>query len=99
VATPQPATPAVVVDVVDAIAQLDPTQQSIAIGVGTPGPADASGRIARVAINLANWHNVPLADWLEAKTGLPTVLANDANCAGLAEAWLGAGRQFRNLFC
>jgi len=41
--------------------------------------------------------NVPLADWLEAKTGLPTVLANDANCAGLAEAWLGAGRQFRNL--
>jgi len=96
VATPQPATPAVVVDVmVDAIAQLDPTQQSIAIGVGTPGPADASGRIARVAINLAT-NNVPLADWLE-KTGLPTVLANDANCAGLAEAWLGAGRQFRNL--
>jgi len=80
---------------VDAIAQLDPTQQSIAIGVGTPGPADASGRIARV-INLANWHNVPLADWLE-ETGLPTVLANDANCAGLAEAWLGAGRQFHNL--
>jgi glucokinase len=98
VATPQPAIPAVVVDVmVDAIAQLDPAQQSIAIGVGTPGPADASGRIARVAINLANWHNVPLADWLEAKTGLPTVLANDANCAGLAEAWLGAGRRFRNL--
>jgi len=72
---------------VDAIAQLDPTQQSIAIGVGTPGPADASGRIARVAIN---WHNVPLADWLEAKTGLPTVLANDANCGigrSLAGGW------------
>lgn len=98
VATPQPATPAAVVDVmVDAIAQLDPAQQSVAIGVGTPGPADASGRIARVAINLTNWHDVPLADWLEAKTGLPTVLANDANCAGLGEAWLGAGRRFRNL--
>lgn len=98
VATPQPATPAAVVDVmVDAIAQLDSTQQCIAIGVGTPGPADASGRIARVAINLANWHDVPLADWLEAKTGLPTVIANDANCAGLGEAWLGAGRKFRNL--
>jgi len=54
-----------------AIAQLDPTQQSIAIGVGTPGPADASGRIARVAINLANWHNVPLADWLEVKPVCP----------------------------
>ena len=98
VATPQPATPEAVVEVmVDALAQLDPTRQSIAIGVGTPGPADATGRIARVAINLANWHDVPLADWLEAKTGLPTVLANDANCAGLGEAWLGGGRRFHDL--
>lgn len=98
VPTPRPATPLAVVEVmVDAIAQLDPAQQSIAIGVGTPGPADASGRIARVAINLDNWHDVPLADWLEAKTGLPTILANDANCAGLGEAWLGGGRRFRNL--
>jgi len=82
---------------IEAIAQLDPTQQCIAIGVGTPGPTDAEGRIAKIAINLANWRNVPLADWLEAKTGLSTVLANDANCAGLGEAWLGAGRPFRHL--
>lgn len=98
VATPQPATPeAVLAVMVEAIAQLDPAQESVAIGVGTPGPADAAGRIARVAINLDNWYEVPLADWLEAKTGCPTILANDANCAGLGEAWLGAGRQFRNL--
>lgn len=98
VTTPQPATPADVLAVmVEAIAHLDPNHRAIAIGVGTPGPADATGRIARVAINLAGWHDIPLADWLEAKTGLPTVLANDANCAGLGEAWLGAGRRFRNL--
>jgi len=98
VPTPQPATPeAVLGAMVDAIAQLDPQHQTVAIGVGTPGPADAAGRIARVAINLAGWQNVPLADWLEAKTGCPTVLANDANCAGLGEAWLGAGRWYRDL--
>jgi glucokinase len=98
VATPQPATPEAVVEgMVEAIMQLDPAQQSIAIGIGTPGPVDATGRIARVAINLEQWHDVPLADWLEAKTGRPTILANDANCAGLGEAWLGAGRRFRNL--
>jgi len=98
VATPQPATPSAVVEVmVEAIAHLASKQKAIAIGVGTPGPADAAGRIARVAINLAGWSDVPLADWLEAKTGYPTVLANDANCAGLGEAWLGAGRRFRNL--
>lgn len=98
IATPQPATPeAVLLAMVAAIAEIDPDHQAVAIGVGTPGPADATGRIARVAINLAGWQDVPLADWLEAKTGRPTIIANDANCAGLGEAWLGAGRSFRHL--
>ena len=107
VPTPQPATPeAVLAAMTDAILQLQTPpflkgglggDRICAIGIGTPGPVDAIGRIARVAINLKNWHNVPLADWLEAKTGLPTILANDANCAGLGEAWLGAGRHFNNL--
>jgi glucokinase len=96
--TPQPAKPTAVLDaMVNAIAIIDPDKKAIAIGVGTPGPADAAGRIALVAINLDSWHNIPLADWLEAKTGLPTVIANDANCAIMGEAWLGAGRNFRNL--
>ena len=98
VPTPQPAHPeAVLGAMVDAIAQLDPDETCSAIGVGTPGPADRQGRIARIAINLPGWQNIPVADWLEAKTGRPTVIANDANCAGLGEAWLGAGRQFKNL--
>ncbi|EGK83879.1 Glucokinase [Microcoleus vaginatus FGP-2] len=100
VPTPQPATPeAVLATMTDAILQLNPVENAVSAigGIGTPGPADAAGRIARVAINLKNWHNVPLADWVEAKTGLPTMLANDANCAGLGEAWLGAGRHFKDL--
>lgn len=98
IATPQPASPqAVLQAIVEAIAQLDPEQKSVAIGVGTPGPADAAGRIARVAINLAGWQDIPLADWLEASTGKPTVLANDANCAGLGEYWLGAGKSFQDV--
>ncbi|MCG6134823.1 MAG: ROK family protein [Nostoc sp. LLA-1] len=98
VATPQPSTPeAVLVVLIDAIAQVDPYNEAVAIGVGTPGPADKTGRIAQIAINLPGWINVPLADWLEAKTGKPTIIANDANCAGLAESWLGAGRHFQNL--
>ena len=98
VPTPQPAVPAAVLEaMVEAIAKLDADNTARAIGVGTPGPADGAGRIARVAINLAGWQNVPLADWLEARTGKPTVLANDANCAGLGEAWLGAGRSFQDM--
>ncbi|MGK7874421.1 MAG: ROK family protein [Xenococcaceae cyanobacterium] len=98
VPTPQPSSPEAVLEATAAaITQLNSARQCIALGVGTPGPADAAGRIATVAINLAGWHDVPLADWLEAKTDLPTILANDANCAGLGEAWLGVGRRFRNL--
>ncbi|MGB3312030.1 MAG: ROK family protein [Nodosilinea sp.] len=98
VPTPQPSTPeAVIAAMAAAIATLDPNHEAVAIGVGTPGPADAAGRIARVAINLAGWHDVPIADWLEAATGRSVVVANDANCAGLGEAWLGAGRAFKDV--
>ncbi len=96
--TPQPGTPqAVMTALADAIEQIDPNKKSLAVGVGVPGPVDVTGRIVEVAINLSNWHQVPLAEWLETKIDRPTILANDANCAGLGEAWLGAGRQFRDL--
>lgn len=98
VPTPQPATPTAVMDeMLEAIATLKSSSTNIkAIGVGLPGPTDAAGRISKVAINLTDWQNVPLADWLEDKTGLPAVLANDANCAALGETWLGAGRGIKN---
>jgi glucokinase len=53
--------------------------------------------VARVAINLAGWQEVPIADLIEAQTGRPTTVANDANCAGLGEAWLGAGQSFQDV--
>lgn len=97
VPTPQPALPrAVLMTIVDAIADLDPKREACAIGIGMPGPTDAKGRIARIAINLPDWIEIPLADWIEEKTGRPTILSNDANCAGLGEAWLGAGKAFQN---
>lgn len=95
--TPQPSTPTAVIDAIASmVKQLNSQNQVIAIGVGTPGPTDVEGKIALVAINLAGWENVPLADELEAKTGLKTTIANDANCAGLGEAWLGAGKHYHN---
>lgn len=91
--TPQPATPDRVLTAVKAaIAQIDPNHEANAIGIGTPGPADVTGRIARLAINLPDWVNVPVADWIEHHFGKPCTIANDANCAGMGEAWLGAGR-------
>jgi glucokinase len=98
VATPQPSTPeAVTAAIAAAVAEVDPDRQAGAIGVGTPGPSDGAGRRVQVAINLAGWRDVPLADALEAQVQRPVILANDANCAGLGEVWLGAGQRFQDV--
>lgn len=99
IATPQAAPPRIILAAMtEAIAQLDPDNCCRAIGVGLPGPTDAAGRISQVAVNIPGWREIPLAEWLEQETGKPTILANDANCAGMGEYWLGAGRAFRHLF-
>ena len=98
VPTPQPSkAEAVVKAIATAVNKLKDNHNCLAIGIGSPGPTDNEGRIAKIAINLVRWNNVPLADWLEAQTGLPTIVDNDANCAGIGEAWLGAGRKFKHL--
>ena len=96
VETAQPATPeAVIPQMAALVTNLDPDRVTKAVGVGVPGPTDIAGRKALVAINLQGWTNVPLADRLEVLVKRPVILANDANCAGLGEAWLGAGRDSR----
>ncbi len=97
VETPQPATPeAVIPAIVAAILKVDQERVAIATGIGTPGPADAAGRVARIAFNLPGWVEVPVSDQIEALDQRPVTIANDANCAGLGEAWLGAGRDFQD---
>jgi glucokinase len=98
VPTPQPAYPDAVIDMMAyTIEKLAPGMANInAIGVGTPGPADAAGRVAKIAINLAGWIDIPVATLIQDRTGVPTVVGNDGNCAGLGESWLGAGRNYRN---
>ncbi|MGB3534468.1 MAG: ROK family protein [Microcoleaceae cyanobacterium] len=99
VPTPQPATPAAVLaGIIKLIPQIAQNVKQIkGIGIGLPGPVDGTGRISQIAINLKNWENIPLAAQLEQKIGLPVIMANDANCAGLGEVWLGAGQGLDNV--
>ncbi|MCE2836735.1 MAG: ROK family protein [Cyanobium sp. 49614_E6] len=93
VPTPQPAVPgATCVAIVEAVAQLDPEGRADRVGIGLPGPTDHQGRVARIAINLEGWREVPLAEWLEPQLQRPVTLANDANCALVGEAWQGAAQ-------
>jgi glucokinase len=95
--TPCPAMPgAVTMALAEAIGRIDPDRCADRVGIGHPGPSDATGRVARIAINLPGWRDVPLADWLEPRLERAVTLENDANCALLGEAWLGAARASRD---
>lgn len=68
------------------------------IGVGFGGPVDtATGRV-RTSHQVAGWDSMPLVDWCQTRFARPTVLGNDCDLAGLAEARFGAGHQHRVVF-
>jgi glucokinase len=62
------------------------------VGVGFGGPVDDATRAVIKSHQIAGWDGFPLAEWLGEALGLPAVLGNDADAAGLAEALFGAGK-------
>lgn len=68
------------------------------IGIGCPGPLDIrSGKILTPPNLTSSWDNFEIAAYVEEKTGIRSVLNNDANVAGLAEARMGAGKGFESV--
>jgi glucokinase len=61
-------------------------------GIGVPGPLDIGRTVIYRAINLPGWIKVPLPRLLTKALGIPIIMENDANCAGVGEAVAGAGR-------
>lgn len=66
------------------------------IGLAVPGPFDReAGRLVDPPGMPQQWHGLDIAGRLGDRFQCPVRLENDANCAALAEARLGAGRQGR----
>ena len=66
--------------------------EPLGIGISSPGPLDPWRGVVIEPPNLAGWHDVPLADRVEAALGLPTFLVRDTNAAVMAEWRYGAAR-------
>jgi glucokinase len=62
-----------------------------AIGIGFGGPIQAAQGTVIKSHQIEGWNDFPLANWCQKQFDKPTVLGNDADMAGLAEARLGAG--------
>jgi len=56
-----------------------------AAGVAVPGLVDSSAGVALWSVNVG-WRDLPLRRLVEARLGIPAVLANDVRAGGLAEA-------------
>lgn len=77
--------------------QLEPSQV-VRLGIGFGGPVDDRTRRVIKSHQIAGWDDFPLAKWAEQTFGIPTVIGNDADVAGLGEATWGAGRGLSPIF-
>lgn len=83
--------PAAFVDaLVACVEELRPraTAPVLGLGVGVPGLVDPTGRIVAVSVPYG-WEQVPIAEMVEARIGVPAVVVNRAKAAALGEAWRG----------
>ncbi|MDN7246518.1 ROK family protein [Planococcus shenhongbingii] len=71
-----------------------------AIGIGTHGFVDSiNGKVIYATDILPGWTGTDLKKQLEAATGKRVEVDNDANCAALAEAKIGAARGNSRVVC
>ena len=68
------------------------------IGVSAAGQIDTrKGIVAGTCGSLPNYIGSPIKAELEAKFGLPTTVANDANCMTLGEVWVGGAKGYTDV--
>lgn len=72
-----------------------PDTSLLGLGIGVPGPVDASGMVNR-CVNLG-WGVFNICNELGALTGLPVKAGNDANVAAMGEYWKGGGKGCKNM--
>jgi glucokinase len=68
------------------------------VGIGFGGPTDDASQTVIKSHQIEGWDGFPLADWVSDLVGVPAVLCNDADVAGLAEALFGAGKGLSPIF-
>ncbi len=76
----------------DTLLKSEQTRTPAGIGVAISGIVDSQAGISTQFPYLSDWHDVPMAEMLEQRFKLPTVVWNDVQAAAQAEVRHGAGR-------
>jgi len=74
-----------------------PLDDVVAVGIGTPGPANYSEGVIIKSTNMPKFKNVPICRILKEKLGKPIVFDNDANVACYGEYAVGAGKGVKDM--
>jgi len=69
----------------------------LGVGIGSPGPMSHRDGTIINPTNLPGWGTVPMRDRIREKTGMATVMDNDANAAAWGEFWAGAGKDVQDM--
>jgi N-acetylglucosamine repressor len=74
-------------------------RQLLGIGVGVPGTVDNRRGVAVHYEFIRGWRDIPLANRLSRKFGVPVYLENNIRAMALAERWFGRARRVENFVC
>lgn len=69
----------------------------IGIGVGIPGIIDIANGVSVFAANFSEWENVPIADYIFKKMGVPAFIDNDSRVNLYGEWQFGTGKRKDNI--
>lgn len=93
--TPVPGSPEQVIEVIRHMVEEFNWQGKI--GVGFPGVV-RRGVVVTAANVSQEWIGTDMAELIQAQTGCPAVILNDADAAGLAEMRFGSGKRFEDSY-
>ena len=68
--------------------------QVLCVAAGVPGPLDRDRKVVSSPTILRSWIDLPAADELSRRLGLPVIIDNDADMGALGEKRYGAGRDY-----
>ena len=85
-------------NIIEMIKEIPNYKDCQGIGVGIPGPVDTVKGAITMATNLKGFEGFPVTKTLSEALGLNVYLDNDANVAGLAEATVGAGKDYPSVY-
>lgn len=87
-------------EIVRVIGKLRETHPEVAaLGVGLPGFIDSVNGIVHELTNVPGWDEVPLRQMLQERTGLPTIIENDAKAMAYGEFKYGAAQGCHFVLC